>query len=522
MNFSRVMIFVLLALILGVPFVLKPATVASPTGNVEKLIIITPHVQQISAEFGPAFERWMKREHSRDVKIDWRGPLGTSEILKMLQSQYSAAIASGDLKADGTCPPGTISYDIMFGGGSYDHGRLKKGEGVFANTKDVDGKEKRINIPMSVPAGFDAKQLVAWYGEKNLVGTQPLYDKDQFWLGNALSAFGIVYNKPLCEKLGLKPPTHFSDLADPRLSGWVALADPRQSGSLTTALDSILSAYQWDKGWRVLREMCANSRSYTNSSTKPPIDVGQGEAAMALAIDFYGRGQAQAILAPGEAAGDSRVGYVDPAGEVAVDADPVSILRGGPNFELAKLFVEFLLTDEAQVLWQFPSQRDPRAANNPKRADGVPMGPALYELRRMPVRPDTYVKYRTHFVDDVDPFDIASKAPPGKWRSAIGPMLGAMAIDNAHEQREAWITLLAARAKWGTGDARTLDLETLFYSWPVTTLPDGRSLEFTEANYKDIKAAWDKNGFGQTAAIEYTKYFRTTYLKIIELGKELR
>lgn len=525
MNLSRVMIFVLLGLILGVPFVLKPAAVADTRAKVEKLIIITPHVQQISAEYGPAFERWMKRAHNRDVKIDWRGPLGTSEILKLLQSQYNAAVSRGELKPEGSsfsCPPGTVSYDLMFGGGSYDHGRLKKGDGVFFTVTDPEGKPKRVNVPMSIPAGFSQEQLLAWYGPTNLVGTQPLYDKDQFWLGNCLSAFGIVYNKPLCEKLGVKPPTHFSDLADPKLAGWVALADPRQSGSLTTALDSILSAYGWEKGWRVLREMCANSRSYTNSSTKPPIDVSQGEAAMALAIDFYGRGQAQAILAPGETAADSRVGYVDPPGEVAVDADPVSILRGGPNFELAQRFVEFLLTDEGQLLWQLPSQRDPRGKENPKGDDAQPLGPRLYELRRMPIRPETYTKYRSHFVDDIDPFAIASKATPGKWRAAIGPMLGAFAIDNAHEQREAWNTVNAARAKLGSEDPLTKELEGLFYAWPATTLPDGRVLEFTEANFKEIKAAWDKNGFGAVAAVEYTKHYRATYNTIIEKGRTLR
>ncbi len=68
----------------------------------------------------------------------------------------------------------------------------------------------------------------------------------------------------------------------------------------------------------------------TNVSTKPPIDVGQGECAIGLAIDFYGRGRGQAISEIGADPRAGRVGCVDPAGSVYVDADPVSVLRAGP------------------------------------------------------------------------------------------------------------------------------------------------------------------------------------------------
>src|SRR5690606_21922861 len=118
------------------------------------------------------------------------------------------------------------------------------------------------------------------------------------------------------------------------------------------------------------------------SSTRPPIDVSQGDAVAGLAIDFYGRGQAQEVMASGETAETSRVGYVDPEGAVYIDADPVSILRGGPNPELARAFVEFLLTDEAQALWQMRATAGADAAESdtPAGVNGAPMGPRAYEL----------------------------------------------------------------------------------------------------------------------------------------------
>ena len=168
------------------------------------------------------------------------------------------------------------------------------------------------------------------YGQER-IGPRRLYEPGQRWFAAAISSFGIAFNRDCLALLGREDPDSFEDLADPRLAGWLALADPRQSGSVTTTIDALLSNYGWERGWRTLRAISANTRYFTNSSSKPPIDVSQGEAAAGLAIDFYGRTQSQVVMRPGETPATARVGYVDPPGEVSIVADPVSILRGGPN-----------------------------------------------------------------------------------------------------------------------------------------------------------------------------------------------
>lgn len=380
-------------------------------------------------------------------------------------------------------------------------------------TVDLSLVDRVFAIQRSEPAGFAQPQLDAWFGE-NKVGAQLLYDPQQFWIGTALSGFGIVYNREVLNRLDIPEPTSFRDLANPKLAGWVTFADPRQSGSAGTSLDAILSREGWDNGWKLLREMCANARSFTNSSPKPPIDVSHGEAAMGLAIDFYGRGQSQAIAYDGPH-GD-RVGYVDPKGETYIDADPVSILRGCPNPELARRFVEFCLSDEGQALWQFHATSTPAGANNPKAEDGKPMGPIRHELRRMPVKRSFYAAFQPAMIDQVNPFDLASDALPAGWRSSIPIMMGAFAIDNFRDLRDAWSALNAARA---SGDsARVAEMERLFYAFPDTTTPDGKTLAFTPANYKAISATWKEPGLKSRCEIEYTTFFRNTYRKVVELG----
>lgn len=512
----RVLIVMSFLFILGVPLVLRPSTSGrGPGAGAPTLIVITPHVAQIREEFAAAFSEWHRRVHGKPVRVDFRTPGGTSEIVRQLQAQYNVAIRGGHIAPDGSCKPGAIPVDLMFGGGSFDHGRLKSGEGVAVTLPGENGAPVKRNLPMSVPAGFTQEQLDAWFGE-NSVGAETLYDPEQHWIGTALSSFGIVYNKDIFARLGLAEPTRFEDLADPRLIGWIGLADPRQSGSVTTAMDAVLSGKGWDAGWRLLREMSANTRYFTNSSTKPPLDVSQGEVAAALAIDFYGRAQAQALLRPGQDPGSTRVGYVDPKGAVYIDADPISILRGGPNPELARRFVEFCLTEEAQALWQFPALANPRSATNPVGASGQRMGPAVYELRRLPVRRVMYEKHGEHLIDKVDPFELASKTRPAGWRTAIGLMMGAFGIDNAHEQREAWVALNRARRTPGFPGATLAEMERLFYAWPTTEV-NGAELAFSRENYGAIRASWRDPSAAARSAIRYTDWFRDTYRRVAEL-----
>src|SRR5262249_7260437 len=153
------------------------------------------------------------------------------------------------------------------------------------------------------------------------------------------------------------------------------------------------------------REMCANAHSFASASTFPPMTVSQGDALAGVAIDFYGRGQAQAVLRRDESPGEGRVGGVGPKGG-DIDADAVSILRGGPNPTLAKRFIEFVMSDEGQAVWQFAPYTSAAGKNNPW-AEGAEhgMGPREYALRRMPSRRAMYEKYKdTAFVDKVDPF----------------------------------------------------------------------------------------------------------------------
>lgn len=520
---ARILVILAFLGIVGTPLVIRLTSTDAPDAREDaaRLIVVTPHVQQIMTEFDRLFDAWHFDTYGRHVRLEVRRPGGTSEILKILEAQFVAAARSGrvSIGADGSpiVERGAIDFDVMFGGGSYDHGRLKSGVKV----RLPNGSE--ATVPMSDSAGFAQSQLDAWFGE-NAIGAGYLYDPEQFWIGTALSSFGIVFNRDILTRLGVPEPASFEDLCDPRLMGWIALSDPRQSGSITTSLDAILNYYGWEKGWRVLMGMSANARSFTNMSTKPPIDVAQGEAAAGLAIDFYGRSQAQALMRPGETSETSRVGFSDPAGAVYIDADPASVLRGGPEPELARRFIEFCMTEEAQALWQFHATNSERGRSNPPGWNGEPMGPREYELRRMPVRRVLYEAHADRFVDRVTPFESASTVKSQGWRTAIPIMMGAFGIDSSSEQRAAWRAMNDARARPDASAETLAELERIFYALPIHTMPDGTQLPFTPENYRAIRESWRDPAHPdwlQRSELSYRTQFVSNYRRVIDLASKV-
>lgn len=585
---ARSVIIAALVLVLSVPFFVRTLATgregpAVSSAGSRTLVVVTPHVEQILDEFGAGFARWHQRVYGEAVRIDWRQPGGTSEIVKQLEATFEAAARSGKLDDKGSFAANTTGFDLFFGGGSFEHSKMK--EAKTAVIADAHGKSLKLTYRMGRPAGFEKKQLEDWFGE-NTIGVQNLYDPDQYWIGTALSGFGIVFNRDLLKSHGLPEPASFRDLCDFRYFGKLAMTDGRLSGSVTTTYESILNSEGW-AGWRTLRELSANARYFASAATRAPVDVGQGEAAAGLAIDFYGRGQAQFLAKPGEPESSSRVGYVDPAGSVYIDADPVSMLNGAADPELAKRFIEYCLSEQAQSLWQMRVVGTPGVVSPPDD-HGEPLGPRMHELRRMPIRRAMYAKYREHFVDQADPFAAASKVSSKGWRSAIGVMIAAFGIDTRPELVRAWRALNAARV--GGVPAQTLsEMERLFYAMPehqmrvgtllapketlekiskpardelaklkITTfdqleafladkhrsgklpaemaaelqklLTDASSedrtrrtaLVFSEANFKAIRAdtdSWKDQTHGRRSLIAYTNFFREQYRRVAHIGE---
>jgi len=353
----------------------------------EKLVLVSPHNDNIEEEFGEAFRQWHKARYGSDVELVWRDVGGGgSKIVEYLTNVYE--------RSD------TSEIDIVWGGGDY----------YFLKLADAG-----VLQPMELPKEY-VEQTPAVYGGLEL------YDKDKkLWAGAAMGGFGILYNRTLLNRLHAAPPKLWDDLGDKRFYGLVALADPTQSSSAATAYEMIVqSAADWPSGWAKLMAVLGNSQKFYDGASGAA-DAVISEAPVATCIDFYGFMRVDKYPAD--------LNYVSPKGQTAFNADPIGILKNPPHPELAQRFVDFVLSKEGQALW----------AVEP----GKPGGPRKHRLMRQPIRKDVYAEYGEDFTSWItNPYAEGSEMKLDvEMRNTRFPVLRAMvkaaAIDNASALRQA-------------------------------------------------------------------------------------
>lgn len=423
-------IFLPLAAVVAAPLLLREEEGGGDAGAEIRLEVITPHNETIRREFGEAFADYWKERTGQKVYVNWRTPGGTSEIKRVLDSAFEAADLRGD---EG------VGIDVFFGGGEYDFSAQAK-----------LGRFQRARV-------FDSmSELFANGTIPQTMSGEIYYDAEGLWLGVCLSSFGICYNRDLVRLKEMKPPERWDDLTDSLYFRGVALADPTKSGSVAKAFEMIMQealaeqiakgtvgggraatreeciAYGWWRGLNRIKMIGANARYFSDSASKVPLDVAQGNAMVGMCIDFYGRTLSEKVK---KEEGGSRLQFVTPAGGSSISVDPVAILKGAENLEVAQGFVEFLLTVEAQMIW------NARVGETP--------GPKYRALRRLPIRRDLYTEpYLGTMVDaGVMPYELAARfeydgSLTGHLFTPLRTIVRAMCIDSNEELKAAWKALV--------------------------------------------------------------------------------
>ncbi|MDD5679406.1 MAG: extracellular solute-binding protein [Kiritimatiellae bacterium] len=436
---SIILLFLALALVLLVPFLLQPKREAF-SADARNLVILSPHNEAVRYEFERAFQRWHRARFGEDVKIDWRNVGGTSDIVRYLDSEFTAAKRVGH---------NGIGIDLFFGGGQYDHAQqARKGHTAPCGLRQ---RHPEWLTDAIIPATFSGEMF---------------YDPLDRWYGCCLSSFGICWNRDVLADHGIpRAPQGWTDLADFSYYRLVALADPTKSGSINKAFEMLIQeqllaeltdrgarasqaamaaaaataasedlAAGWRRAFGVIRRIGANARYFTDSASKVPLDVAQGAAAAGMCIDFYGRFESE-MIARNEHS--DRMVYITPDGGSSVSVDPISLVRGAPHRELAERFIDFCLSPEGQRLWntRVGESGGPAIAGGPER----------YALRRLPVRKDMYTPALLQTMSDPTALPYAHGGGFTYQSAWTGPLFGlirvlirAMCIDTHPELAGAW------------------------------------------------------------------------------------
>lgn len=249
------------------------------------LVVYSPNSEGLINAIVPLFEQ------KHNVKVELI-QAGTGQLIKRLQSEKSAPYA-----------------DVMFGGS---FATIKDNKELFLEYKSVN----------------DANVIDAY---KNKTGFITPY---------ALDGSVLLVNKNLIGDIKIDS---YADLLNPKLKGKIASADPSNSSSAFAQLTNMLLAmggYENDAAWKYVKDL------YTNIDGK----LKSGSSAVYKSV----------------ADGEMVVGltYEDPAVKLMNDNAPVqvvypkegavylpaasAVVKGAKNEELAKKFIDLLLSKEVQ------------------------------------------------------------------------------------------------------------------------------------------------------------------------------
>ena len=380
--------FLLLLLLAGVSFSCARAADY-------EVIVISPHWDGIKEETSRAFSAWHEKKYGQPATIRWRDAGGASQIVRFLIAEYKTNPSTG--------------IDVLYGGGVDLYHDLEN-----------DGLLTPYNPPADILGQIPAQ-----------LNGMDILDPGHEWFGAALSGFGIITNERVRQAVGLPEAHTWADLTDPRLAGWISACDPRASSSVMQIYEIILQSYGWEKGWAVLTEMSGNVRHFLTSAPASAVEVGMGDAAYGIAIDFYGQAQAGYY-------GPQNVTFVLPEGQTVITPDSIAILKNPPHPELARHFVEFVLSREGQLLWMLPK--------------GAPGGATRNIINRMSVQPALYDELSGVTPILTNPFKmrsdlVYSQSLGSKRRAILSVLIAAWMIDTHDVLAPAWKALHSPAAQ---------------------------------------------------------------------------
>lgn len=258
----------------------------------ERLVVVTPFPQFITYEYRSAFKRQYPQVELEIVKMN------SSDAIKYLMASRNKHMS-----------------DIF-----------------WASSPDSFNRLKRLDVLQ--PYKANAK------GVPNVVSGVQISDKDNYFTGYTLSGYGFMWNIRYLQIKGLPVPTNWESLSEPKYFDHIGMASPASSSTTHIAVESILQTRGWEKGWRLVKGIAANTKKISKRSFHVPQKVQQGESGIGVVIDYY-------ALASKAQHNPVDFSYSSPA--VLLPAS-VAMLKGAPNPKAAKKFIDFLVSPRGQTM----------------------------------------------------------------------------------------------------------------------------------------------------------------------------
>ena len=186
-------------------------------------------------------------------------------------------------------------------------------------------------------------------------------------VGVYLGPLGFGFNTELLAKKKVQPPSSWADLLKPEYKGEIQMANAASSGTSYTVIATLVQLMGEDKAFEYMKQLNKNVSTYTRSGVAPAKAVARGETAVSISFVHD---------VTTEAAQGFPAASVTPSEGTGAEVGSMSIVKDGPNTEVAKKFYEWALTPGGQQFglaakqFQLPSNTkvtvDPRMVNPAK------------------------------------------------------------------------------------------------------------------------------------------------------------
>ncbi|RMC31570.1 ABC transporter substrate-binding protein [Paracoccus alkanivorans] len=224
-----------------------------------------------------------------DIKVEWTRN-GTSALMNVIRAEIEA---------------GQVQPDLLLVADNINLGELKAGGHLMA-------------YPEAPVEGYDAAT----------------YDPDMTYFGTKAITTGIAYNPDIAE-----PVESWAELLTEENRGQIAVPSPLYSGAALNHLHALINAE--GIGWEFyegLNELDIVPEGGNGPATKA---VASGMAKYAILVD------ANALRAKADG---SPIDFIVPKDGVSFITEPVAIMSTTEHPDAARLFVDFLLSEEGQKL----------------------------------------------------------------------------------------------------------------------------------------------------------------------------
>lgn len=169
-------------------------------------------------------------------------------------------------------------------------------------------------------------------------------DPEGYWVGIYTGFIAFASNTDFLAKHGLEPPTSWYDLLKPEFAGKISMAFPYTSGTGYTRLATLVFLLGEKEALEFEGRLSKVVSGYTKAGSAPVTSVGLGEVAIGIAFSHD-------VIAKGMAKGYP-VALSFPKEGTGYEIGGMALIKGGPEPDLAKIFYDWMLSAEAQSLFQ--------------------------------------------------------------------------------------------------------------------------------------------------------------------------